>query len=141
MPCAFGLVYVYPFLEWESTPNLAVAPFRCPQIVLEIIRSIFLPFGELETISQPPFVFCSAPYCIRFLCFPPHMRLPQVSVGRTSGSWSSSTFFHRRPRATAFELSNMFRGINEAARASDALCCRPRERGALGGLVPELLFH
>ena len=78
-----------------------------------------MPFKKSDTTSQRPLGFCSAKYCIGFPCFPPHVRLPQVPVGRTSGSSPSRVHgSHRRPRLAAFEISHVKRGMQEVARAS-----------------------
>ena len=78
-----------------------------------------MPFGELDTTSQPFLGFCSAEYGIRFPCFPLHVRLPQVSVGRTSGSSPSRVHGSpRRPRLAALELNPAMRGVHEVSPAS-----------------------
>ena len=89
----------FSFSRIKSTPNLAAAPFCCPQI--SCFRPFespgrLRPFGALDTTLQPPIGFCSAQYCIRFLCFPPHVRLPQAFWGAHRGllalshTWFSS---------------------------------------------------
>ena len=71
--------------------KLGPGPFRCPNkscFAYSVALRRLLPFGELDTISQPPleFAYSVVKYCVIFLCFPLHVRLPQVSVGRTSRS-------------------------------------------------------
>ena len=78
-----------------------------------------MTFGELDTTLLPPIGFFSAQYCIRFPCFPPHVRLPQVSVGHTSGFSPSRVHgYHRRLGLDALEVTYVMRGMYGVARAS-----------------------
>ena len=56
-----GLVFVFYFLEWESTPNLAAAPFPCPQVPYLTSSGAFchlMKSGVLDTTLNPPLGFC-----------------------------------------------------------------------------------
>ena len=65
------------------------------------------------------------------------MRLPQVSVRRTSGSSPSRVHvYHRRRRLEAFEINDEMRCM-KLRELLDELRCRPRERDALGGPMAE----
>ena len=58
-----------------------------------------IPLGELDTIPHPPLSslsYVQQNAALDVLCFPPHVRLPQVSVGRTTGS--SPSRVHGSPR-------------------------------------------
>ena len=93
VPCL--LVFVFPFLASESTPNLALGRFRCLQT--SWLHTVYPEACEAPTrrlvswtrLHHPRLVFCSANYCIRYSCLPPHVRIPQASMGRTSGSLPS----------------------------------------------------
>ena len=86
---------------------------------MDIIRGLFrpvIPLRKLGTISQPHPGFCSAKYCIKFLCFAPHVRLPQVPGGRALGPLPHR--LHALLVAAAFKMDSVIRGAHEVACAS-----------------------
>ena len=86
-----------------ETSSLSRRALNLPFV--RMLTGIYFPFSRMKiytkffpgTLSLPSDIvllgFCSAENCIRFLCFPPHVRPPQVSVGHTSGSLPPSTWF------------------------------------------------
>ena len=64
-------------------------PFRCFHNYSSQARTSFdvscRPMSWAHFRNHPLGLF-PVKYCIRFRCFPPHLRLPQIFVGRTSGS-------------------------------------------------------
>ena len=116
------IVFVFHFLEWVSEPNLAPARFvALGRHALHHQKHFrpFLPLGKLDTISHHLTWLCPEKNCIRFPCFPPNMRIPQIS-----GVWKLGSLPPRVNVAIAaatFKIDSVVRGVHDVFELPDVL--------------------